>query len=118
MRFKRDENMPTEAAGLLRNSGHDAHSVYDEELGGADDQSIAQAIPRERRVLITLDLDFADIRRYPSSVYHGIIVLRLTRQDRDSILTMIPRLLELLRTESIAQRLRIVGESRTRIREA
>lgn len=45
-------------------------------------------------------------------------MLRLTRQDRDSVLAMIPRLLELLRTESIAQRLWIVDESRTRIREA
>ena len=117
MRFKLDENMPAEAAGLLRKSGHDAHSVHDEELGGANDQSIAQAIRREGRVLITLDLDFADIRQYPPSIYHGIIVLRLTRQDRDSVLAMIPRLLELLRTEAVAQRLWIMDESRTRIRE-
>ena len=37
MRFKLDENMPAEAAGLLRDNGHDAHSVHDEGLGGADD---------------------------------------------------------------------------------
>ena len=117
MKFKLDENMPVEATGLLRNQGHDAHSVYDEGLGGADDQSIAQAVRQEWRVLITLDLDFADIRRYPPSVYHGIVVLRLARQDRDSVLAMIPRLLELLRSEPIAQRLWIVDESRTRIRE-
>ncbi len=117
MRFKLDENMPAEATGLLRESGHDAHSVCDEKLGGADDHPIAQAIRQEWRILITLDLDFADIRRYPPSVCHGIVVLRLARQDRDSVLAMIPRLLELLRTEVIAQRLWIVDESRTRIRE-
>lgn len=65
MRFKLDENMPAEAADLLGNSGHDVHSVYDEGLGGADDQAIAQAVRQEWRILITLDLDFADIRLYP-----------------------------------------------------
>ena len=72
---------------------------------------------QEWRVLITLDLRFADVRRYPPSIHHGIIVLRLARQDRNSVFAMIPRLLELLRTEPIAQRLWIVGESRTRIQE-
>ena len=117
MKFKLDENLPVEAAGLLRDRGHDAHSVHDERLGGAADPAIAQAAQQEQRILMTLDLDFADIRHYPPSAYFGIIVLRLARQDRDSVLAMIPRLLEMLRTESVARRLWIVDESRTRIRE-
>lgn len=116
MRFKLDENLPIEATRLLRSGGHDAHSVHDEQLSGAGDGSVAQVCQAEQRILITLDLDFADIRAYPPSLYSGLIVLRLARQDRDSVLAIAPRLLELLRTEPISQRLWIMDETRTRIR--
>lgn len=116
MKFKLDENLPVEATSFLRGCGHDAHSVHDEQLRGAADPSIAKVCRAEQRILITLDLDFADIRLYPPALYEGIIVLRLTLQDRDSLLAMIPRILELLQTERVSGHLWIVDESRTRIR--
>ena len=61
-------------------------------------------------------MDFAHIKNYPPQNYHGIIVLRLARQDRDTVLALIPRVLTLLQTETIAQRLWIADEQRTRIR--
>jgi len=63
--FKIDENLPQDAAELLRAHGFDAETVLQENLAGAEDGVIADAIQRESRVLITLDLDFSDIRTYP-----------------------------------------------------
>jgi predicted nuclease of predicted toxin-antitoxin system len=116
VKFKFDENLPSDLGALLRANGHDAHSVLDENLGGAADACIAKVCQDEQRILITLDLDFAHIRSYPPQDYPGIIVLRLARQDRETVLAIIPRLLALLQTERIAQRLWIVDENRTRIR--
>ena len=116
MKFKFDENLPLELGDLLRAEGHDTHSVLDENLRGAADPSIAKVCQAEERILITLDLDFAHIENYPPADYPGIIVLRLARQDRGTVLAIIPRILALLRTEPIAQRLWIVDDSRTRIR--
>ena len=116
MKFKFDENLPSDLGALLRVAGHDAHSVLDENLRGAADRSIARICQDEQRILLTLDLDFAHIKNYPPQEYHGIIVLRLTRQDRDTVLAMLPRILTLLQTEPIAQRLWIVDDIRTRIR--
>lgn len=116
MKFKFDENLPSDLGALLRREGHDAHSVLDEELRGAADLSIAKACKEEGRILITLDLDFAHIKNYPPQDYHGIIVLRLTHQDRATVLAIIPRILTLLNTEPITQRLWIVDDNRTRIR--
>ena len=116
MRFKIDENLPPDAAEVLRRNGHEADTVLDEALGGSPDSSIAKTCKAEQRVLITLDLDFADILQYPPPDHFGIIVLRPARQDRDTVLAMIPRILELLRTETIARRLWIVDDTRTRIR--
>jgi predicted nuclease of predicted toxin-antitoxin system len=64
--------------------------LQSEDLRGASDPSIAKVCQVEQRILITLDLDFANIRNYPPQDYHGIIVLRLARQDRDTVLAMIP----------------------------
>jgi predicted nuclease of predicted toxin-antitoxin system len=116
VKFKFDENLPSDLGALLRADGHDAHSVLDEDLRGAADPSIAKVCQDEQRILITLDLDFAHIKNYPPQDYHGIIALRLARQDRDTVLAIIPRILTLLQTEPIAQRLWIVDDNRTRIR--
>jgi predicted nuclease of predicted toxin-antitoxin system len=116
VKFKFDENLPSDLGALLRADGHDAHSVLDEDLRGAADPCIAKVCRDEQRILITLDLDFGHIKNYPPQDYPGIIVLRLARQDRDTVLGIIPRILTLLQTETIAQRLWIVDDNRTRIR--
>ena len=85
-------------------------------MRGSADPSIATICQDEQRILITLDLDFANIKTHPPQDYHGIIVLRLARQDRDTVLAIMPRILVLLQAEPIAQRLWIVDETRTRIR--
>ena len=93
MRCKIDENIPIDAAQLLRASGHECDTVYDEALSGARDESVIGRCRFERRVLLTLDLDFADIRAYPPGEYHGIVVLRPSEVDRPRVLRLIGRLI-------------------------
>lgn len=82
MRFKIDENLPIEAAEVLQQAGHDASTVLQQDLGGGRaDTDTASICQRERRALVTLDMDFADIRTYPPKQFLGLIVLRLRRQD-------------------------------------
>lgn len=40
MKFKIDENLPVEVAELLQKAGHDAMTVYDQNLAGAAEQLI------------------------------------------------------------------------------
>jgi Domain of unknown function (DUF5615) len=61
-RSKLDEVLPRDAHTLLADAGHDAHSVTDEGLGGGPDPKVIAACLNENRILVTLDLDFADIR--------------------------------------------------------
>ncbi len=118
MKFKVDENLPAELVSLLSGAGHDAASVPDQKLGGAADPSVAAVCQTEDRVLITLDLDFADIRNYPPGGHPGIIVLRLGRQDTPHILAVARSLLPVLATEPIQHHTWIVEEGRVRIRGA
>ena len=115
MRFKLDENLPLEAATHLRHAGHDAATVHDESLSGVSDIRLAATCKREERILMRLDVDFANIQQYPPSEFPGIVVLRLSHQDKPHILSVLKRLLSVLDHEPLAHRLWIVGEERIRI---
>ena len=96
MRVKLDENLPLQLSRLFTESGHDAVTVLDEGIGGATDAEIASVCLAEERVLVTQDVDFADIRMYPPGDYPGIVVFRLASQTRDLILEVGARLIETL----------------------
>jgi hypothetical protein len=66
--------------------------------------------------LITLDIDFADIRTYPPGQYAGLVVLRLKQQDKESVLKVIARLTKAFGAEELARYLWIVDEQRIRVR--
>lgn len=117
MRVKLNESLPIQLKALFTESGHDAATVVDEGMDGAPDAEIASACIAEERLLITLDLDFADIRTYPPKAYVGIIVFRLPRAVRDAVLEVGAVLIERLRESSPEGRLWIVEDSRIRIRE-
>jgi len=99
MRAKLDENLPVEAAELLRKAGRECDTVDEEGLAGADDPTVAARCQTEERVLFTLDLDFADIRAYPPSEYVGIVVFRPAEASRRQSLELVSRVLPVLSAE-------------------
>jgi predicted nuclease of predicted toxin-antitoxin system len=116
LKIKTDENLPAEAAGTLRECGLDADTVWDENLVGSDDEGIAARVRGEGRILLTLDLDFANIRAYPPDKYAGIIVLRLKNQDKASVVAYVRRIAAALAERSPDGELWIVEGDRIRFR--
>jgi predicted nuclease of predicted toxin-antitoxin system len=116
MRFKVDENLPVEAAEQLREAGHDAMTVADQNLNGQPDRIIAEAVRNEQRTLVTLDIDFADIRAFPPAEYSGLIVFRLVSQAKPRLLAAVERMIPFLETEQLAGRLWVVDETTLRVR--
>jgi predicted nuclease of predicted toxin-antitoxin system len=118
MRFKIDENLHPDVVSLLRDASHDALSVWDQELGGAKDPRLAEVCRAEGRVLMTFDLGFGDIRRYPPPESPGFVVLRLGSQSRVHTLAVIRRLVPLFATVPLQGRLWVVTEHEVRVRAA
>jgi len=117
MRFKIDENLPIEIADALQQAGHNAETVFSEQLTGDDDENIAAVCRKEGRAIVTLDLGFADIRAYPPKDYAGLIVFRLRRQDKPFVLGIVTKLLAALNQQDPTGKLWIVEEKRIRVRE-
>jgi predicted nuclease of predicted toxin-antitoxin system len=118
MRFKIDENLHTDAARVLAAAGHDVRTVFEQGLQGRCDSEVAEVCHREKRAIITLDLDFSDIRTFPPGSYSGIIVLRLADQGRQAVLRSLERLVPMLEVEPLDGKLWIVDERHLRIRDA
>jgi predicted nuclease of predicted toxin-antitoxin system len=116
MIFKIDENLPEEAAEVLRASGHDADTVAEEDLSGTSDVELSLRIRQENRALVTLDLDFSNIQAYPPTEYDGIIVIRARSQDKHSLLSLVRKFIPLLTSERLQGKLWIVEPDRIRIR--
>ena len=116
MKFKTDENLPVEAAEDLRQAGPDALTVADQKLAGQADVWVADVCRAEGRAVVTLDLDFSDIRVFPPSDYAGIVVLRPSVQTITNIRRLVGQVITLLPTEPLAGHLWIVDEGQIRIR--
>jgi predicted nuclease of predicted toxin-antitoxin system len=116
LKLKIDENLPAECAEILVQGGLQAETVADEGMTGADDPALAAASRSEGRILVTLDLDFANIRAYPPADYAGIIVLRPKRQDKHSVLDLVHRFALVLVNRPPAGELWIVEPDRVRFR--
>ena len=113
--FKTDENLPIDAAALLRQAGLDVATVLDERLGGHADADILRVCRSEGRALITLDVDFANIDAYPPADNPGIVVLRLGRQDKAHVINVLSSPVTRLAAADLKAR-RWIGEE-ARIRE-
>lgn len=116
LRFKLDENVPGEAAALLRDAGHDVRTALQQQLGGSPDSRVLRACEDEARVLVTLDQGFGDTRVYPPASHAGIWVLRPAMQGIGSLLDLLRHALTAISGEPVSKRLWIVEPGRVRIR--
>jgi predicted nuclease of predicted toxin-antitoxin system len=116
MRFKIDENLPVEAAEILQQAGHAVETVHSEKVTGVSDQKLSEICQRENRILLTLDIGFANIRTYPPEDFPGLVVIRSKRQDKPHILRILNKIIATFNREEITGKLWIVEENRIRIR--
>ncbi|WP_422449149.1 DUF5615 family PIN-like protein [Thermoanaerobacterium sp. DL9XJH110] len=76
VRFLTDENISPKTVDLLRFHGLDVKDIKEEGFSGTSDKEVLNFAKSEGRVLITCDLDFANILRFPLDKHAGILVIR------------------------------------------
>ncbi len=118
MKWKLDENLGSRTVHLFLQAGHDAETVLQEKLSGATDETLYQVCVREDRCLLTLDIDFADVLRFPPHRTAGIAVMRLPKNPSLRLLeTLAGNLVQFLATQAIRGRLWIVEPGRVRVHD-
>ena len=115
-RFFLDENVQGFIARPLRDFGHEVITAQEAGLIASSDDAIMLRARASHAVLITADLDFANVLRFPVGTHSGIVVLRLKRLLPPEIAQ---RTLDAVSNELVpdmAGCLAIVDETKTRIR--
>lgn len=115
MRFKLDENLDVRLAAAMRQAGFDGDTVLSEALSGVADEVIFEACKKAGRILITLDLDFANPFRFSPVSGSGIMVLRPQNASLTHVKSLLFGALARLKEESIEGRLWIVEAGRVRV---
>lgn len=119
MKFKLDENFGTRTQELLQKAGHDVQTVRGEELQGSSDQELYKVCCSEKRCLVTLDLDFSNVTRFPPDSAHGIVVIRVPRNPSIDLLKQLVRqLIESVNQMSVEKKLWIVEVGRIRVHQS
>ncbi|MFZ5435589.1 MAG: DUF5615 family PIN-like protein [Bacillota bacterium] len=118
MIFKLDENFGTRTQQLFKDAGHQVETVLGEGLQGCSDQHLFEACQKERLCLVTMDIDFADVTRFPPADAYGLVVIRIPRNPSLTALeSLIRQFLSALSRMTVERMLWIVEMGRIRIHQ-
>ncbi len=77
LRFLIDEDVPRSTTRVLRDAGFDVLNVHEAGLQGKSDDLVFEFAQSENRLLITCDMGFSNILKFPPSENQGILVVRV-----------------------------------------
>jgi predicted nuclease of predicted toxin-antitoxin system len=116
MKFKLDEHLPVELAEDLRKAGHDATTVVEQGLSGADDAVIMSEVQAEGRAILTMDKGIANVAAYPPDKFAGIVLFRPHSSGRGAVLQFIRQHLSAVLTLVSPGKLIVVSDRGIRMR--
>lgn len=114
MRLLADANIYQPIVQHLKGLGHDVFYLG-QELKPLNDEEVLNLAINEKRILLTFDLDFSDIRFLPK-IYPGIIILRFKKTPVKEINQMLEKLFNEVSKNKMKNSLIIVGHVGWRIR--
>ena len=85
IKFLLDANLSPQTSRYLIKLGFDSKSITAEKLGHIKDPEVVKIAKKEKRIIITFDLDFGEIYHQKESSNVGIIVLRLDNQTPENV---------------------------------
>lgn len=116
MKLKLDENISRHLKSILNQKGHEARTAEDEGFLGKNDVEVGAIAKTEGRMLFTLDLEFANLRKFPPGSHPGIVLFRPQSMGPLTVNSFIIRFVEETDLASLSGCLVIVDPMRIRIR--
>jgi len=116
MKLKLDENLSRHLKDALCSLGHDAITAADEGLLSAPDETIAAAAKTEDRLLITLDVEFANLNKYPPGSHPGIFLFRPRSLGPLTVNEFVERFFTHTESQSLVGCVVVVDPKRVRVR--
>jgi predicted nuclease of predicted toxin-antitoxin system len=116
MKLKLDENLSRHLKPILIGLDYDILTAADENLLSRPDTEIASAARNEHRMVLTLDIEFADLRKYPPGSHPGVILFRPLSLSPLSVNAFITDFIGRTNLEKLAACVAVVDPVHIRIR--
>ena len=116
MKIKLDENLPLRLVAVIKDFGHDVDTVVSEGYGGRSDDIVFSAAKQAKRMLITLDRGFADVRRYSPGTHSGIVIIRPPNQNPQEVVNCLKMFLNEYTLDELEHCIVIAQQGLVRIR--
>jgi predicted nuclease of predicted toxin-antitoxin system len=117
MKLKLDESLSRHLKPVLTGLGHDVLTAADEGLLSHPDVEVAAGAAREGRILLTLDIEFADLRKYPPGSHPGIVLFRPASFGPLSVNRFVERFIRSADLSVLSQCVAVVEPHRVRVRK-
>lgn len=116
VKIKLDENLSRHLKTPLSQIGLDTSTALEEGLLGKTDVDVGAAAKQEDRIVLTLDLDFADLRRFPPGSHPGIVLFRPRSMGPLAVNEFVMKFIQQTELARLAKCLVIVEPHRIRVR--
>jgi predicted nuclease of predicted toxin-antitoxin system len=116
MRFLLDMGVGARVADWLRQQGHDAAHLRDEGLQQLPDRDILAKATTENRVILTFDLDFAEIVAFSSDVFTSVIIFRLRHPKSPTVIRRLEATLPAIETALLNGAMAVIEDAHFRVR--
>ena len=116
MRFLADMGISTQIVAWLNQSGHDAIHLSDEGLQRLPDHLVFEKARKEKRILLTFDLDFGEIAAASGSSKTSVVVFRMKNKRGQNVIERLDAVLQQVSTQLKEGAIICVEETRYRIR--
>ena len=116
MRVKLDENLSCHLSPMISDYGLDVDTVVDERLKGQSDQTVGAQACRAGRILFTLDVEFADLRKHPPGEHPGVILFRPRSMGPHEVNRLVPAFVRSTALSELGGCVVVVEPHRIRVR--
>lgn len=113
MKWLVDENIPSTVVEFLKNQKIDVKVLDELTKSRLNDIEIAELAEKEKRVILTLDLDFGYIHYFEKRGLVNIVIIRARPSTPENIIRLLKKFLD---SKIEAKGLVIVSENKIRVR--
>lgn len=116
IKFLLDANLSPITAQFLRSLDFDIKSITEGKLGSLKDVEVVELAKKEKRIIITFDLDFGEIYHTKEGGTVGIMVLRIKNQTPEDVNRILKNFISIYRrrVQENPTSLMIIKEKRVR----
>jgi predicted nuclease of predicted toxin-antitoxin system len=118
LKFKLDENLSRLLKVQIEGLGHEPRTAEEQGLLGKSDREVAAAAKSGDEILLTLDLEFGDLRKYPPGSHPGVVLFRPRSMGPVTVNRFVVDFVRRADFAELARCLVVVDPDRIRVRRA